>query len=1291
MRQRLTFGAFSLYAGATLLAGGALTFAAPRYLSVVEVNRVFCIHFNNGSICGDSGATDFNGAKWPRGTPNQYIFRSGFQAAGLVGPDGGPWAGDTTGAFFWDPKGTTEHGEGVLPIYSSNDPEHVGIWPEAARVPSTAMFHPALHGDIEASEGDRWWLMWEGNPAFLAGRPHPLGLLAEVRGLAWNRPAANRDILYLVMTMYNITSQDASDYAQVPPALGTILHRQAQEFHDSNNAAFGITLPTGGYTITNLHAAISADAFVAFSPNYASVHVPLKMGYAWDPSFSKVPWWTFDPAIFSPPFFKGSGFVGLTLLDQPDLSVFSITENGGVFSDPQSAAQLYRYLSGTTSVAAGDDPCNLGPPSVTRICVVQNQRPFDERFFLSAPPADLAPGESTTFVVAYVFAAPVGIGSCPGGGVCDVGPGDLSIVKGMGDPAIVAGGVNPVDSLAGFLDATDTDGDGVLSEYEFSFEPRSLYGKAQLAQAFFDNQFVTPTGPDAPDFFLIPGDGKVTVMWRPSPSEATGDPYFDVAKGATWIPPGGTAPVPNPLYDPNFRQFDVEGYRVYRGRVDDPTALSVLAQFDYRGTIIQDFAGQIPRNAEEERGCAPELGVTANCAVAFDPIAPGVTRNAHVDVLLAGVVQQVRLGERILLPNGLVLNQVADTAVFGGGSGFPYLSDTGVPFVYVDETVRNGFRYFYAVSSFDLNSWQSGPSSLESPKAPKAVTPSRRAVNYDDTSADLITGLYGRGVELCTGSEGSNPCTDLPVPSIDPSTGVFTGPMPPADGWGMDLIEFVPELFAGAGSAIARLDSIGLGNSFWGGIQDVYWYTATTSTDRVTISLSHSEENLEAWPFNPSRTWSNSFDAMPIDPGPASRYGGDASYHQQARIWMATPGYYMMSGTGRSSSLAFNDGAPNEALWDGSAWDGPRWFDGGNESFPNPTGGNCQANCDMTVTGNFNNGGALAGVTTVHQPYSYTTMNLTYREFQGAGQGAQRAADMQVYWGANGAVDSVVDLTHNVLIPFKPKAGGTWGFLNWPAQNVSPGSDIDDPTTLSLDDYVCVAPFNTDPTPRIACNAAAAFALAPVAELGPIGMVTSDYTNTSNYYGRTGTGFVLYMAGNFWMFEMSALPTAGTAWTLRDYAGGIYGGKETNPAGTVVIDWGDFGFISAVRPLTAVGAELRITRDVVNRVNQVTKDDLKDVHPVPDPYYLSSGFDETPENRVIKFINLPERAIIRIYSMSGVLVALLEHNSTTFGGEADWNVRNRDGRRVASGVYFYHIESGGARRVGRMTVVNNSR
>ena len=79
----------------------------------------------------------------------------------------------------------------------------------------------------------------------------------------------------------------------------------------------------------------------------------------------------------------------------------------------------------------------------------------------------------------------------------------------------------------------------------------------------------------------------------------------------------------------------------------------------------------------------------------------------------------------------------------------------------------------------------------------------------------------------------------------------------------------------------------------------------------------------------------------------------------------------------------------------------------------------------------------------------------------------------------------------------------------------------------------------------------------------------------------------------------------------------------------------------------------------------------------------------------MKFVGLPDRAIIRIYSASGVLVRLLEHdgadyasNSNSQGSEMDWDLRNRNNQVVASGVYFYHVEAGSARRVGRFTVVN---
>jgi hypothetical protein len=97
---------------------------------------------------------------------------------------------------------------------------------------------------------------------------------------------------------------------------------------------------------------------------------------------------------------------------------------------------------------------------------------------------------------------------------------------------------------------------------------------------------------------------------------------------------------------------------------------------------------------------------------------------------------------------------------------------------------------------------------------------------------------------------------------------------------------------------------------------------------------------------------------------------------------------------------------------------------------------------------------------------------------------------------------------------------------------------------------------------------------------------------------------------------------------------------------------------------------------------------LSRVHTVPDPYYVTNEFESTTDTKILRFVNLPKQAIIRIYSSSGVLVNLIEHNSSTDGGSAAWNIRNRNNQVVASGVYFYHVESGDARKVGRFTVVN---
>jgi hypothetical protein len=98
--------------------------------------------------------------------------------------------------------------------------------------------------------------------------------------------------------------------------------------------------------------------------------------------------------------------------------------------------------------------------------------------------------------------------------------------------------------------------------------------------------------------------------------------------------------------------------------------------------------------------------------------------------------------------------------------------------------------------------------------------------------------------------------------------------------------------------------------------------------------------------------------------------------------------------------------------------------------------------------------------------------------------------------------------------------------------------------------------------------------------------------------------------------------------------------------------------------------------------------DLTRIHTVPDPLYVVGAVGESPR---IRFVNLPERALIRIYTSSGILVTLLTHNDPTAGGEEAWDLTNRGGRHVASGVYFYHVETPDHRtRIGRFTIVQKA-
>jgi hypothetical protein len=1260
-----------------------------RSLGAFTINRVYCGISTSGEVCVDStNSSTIGGGFWPKGTGDQYVFNTGLQLAGIIGGSkpSNPWGGDTTGAFFFNARGDNVHGQEVQPIYNASNPDDVASWPEAGLVPSgdasEDLFYPVLRGRVSASQGDIWFMSWEGDPSTGGGRPHPMGIVSEVRGMGWNYPTGNQDIVYLIYTFYNVTSLNPADYAAIRPSMREILLQKAQQFHAINNAEYGVDLPDDGYTIEQMYAAFGADMDVGSAgDNYSTVELPFALGNTYQKDFGQPNTWTFDPGIFAPPFFPGVGFVGVKYLKSPDgpgaIQLFGNTINGGAFGDARNTTQLFRYLSGNISTAAGDAPCTVGDPKVTHVCYVNRTSAADMRFFQSSTPLTLGPGQFGSIAVAYIFAAPVKVTSFNS---TDLEPGDPRIFS---DPnqLVIPGRVNMVDSLAGFLSYQDKNVDHIAQQDEFTVVPGSLLGKAQVAQQVFDSKFLLAFAPDAPEFFLVPGDNQVTVLWRPSGTETTGDPFFEIASTPMSTPEGGGAPVVNNLYDPNYRQFDVEGYRVYRGRVDAPSSLTLLAQFDYAGTSISDFSGFV--GVAEGTGannelttCAPDIGLFADCVTAYDQaeFVPGVARTVSHDVALVGQVIQVKTGSRAELADGTatILAGGADTAVTGGNAGYPALKDNGVPFVYVDNGVRNNFRYFYAVTAFDVNSYASGPSSIESARITKSVTPRVPPSNLDIT-ADVSQNFYGRGEQL----------TDNVVPKIDPVTGIFSKPFPPADGWKLTLNGLVSSLVKQVGDITFRLDSIDMGSAY-NSVPGVYYVTSRPGTaDEAHLAVSLLMDQTSG-----SDDYSLNFKAFGVDPASAANLGVPSDLSVGGVFTAHLPGVYYMGAYGRGcvNGAGGFDGAS------GCDYNGARWFNGpspqNNETMANPTAAAARSSGDYATIPedlpDYNDAGQLAGVTTIYEARSYWTAQSTYRNVEGIIGHAAGAADYNVYWGDGGAVDSVIDVTNNLAVPFRPDLNYSWGFLN--ASAAAGGNSADARASdLSLFDWGCVSPLKDYGT-ILACPSGTSYNLSSTAEVSPTVLVSGANfaSGTLRAKAASGNGMSMYMPGHIFFFMTDAVPAKGTVWSLRTYTGAISGGR-----GGGVGDEGNYEYSSVqARPFTAVGGELRLNFNIPNVLNAPTLADLDRVHTVPDPYYITNEYEQSTDIKILKFVNLPAAATIRIYSSSGVLVDVIEHNSVDSDGTETWNLQNRNHQVVASGVYFYHIEAGDARRVGRFTVVN---
>jgi len=88
---------------------------------------------------------------------------------------------------------------------------------------------------------------------------------------------------------------------------------------------------------------------------------------------------------------------------------------------------------------------------------------------------------------------------------------------------------------------------------------------------------------------------------------------------------------------------------------------------------------------------------------------------------------------------------------------------------------------------------------------------------------------------------------------------------------------------------------------------------------------------------------------------------------------------------------------------------------------------------------------------------------------------------------------------------------------------------------------------------------------------------------------------------------------------------------------------------------------------------------------VPNPYYAFSEYERNKVDTRIKITNLPQKCTVSIYNTSGKLInQFKKDNDITY---LDWNLTNKVGIPVSSGIYIVYVDIPGVGEVIRKAFI----
>ena len=785
------------------------------------------------------------------------------------------------------------------------------------------------------------------------------------------------------------------------------------------------------------------------------------------------------------------------------------------------------------------------------------------------------------------------------------------------------------------------------------------------AQAVFDAGFIVPTAPPKPDIELIPGEGQVTIIWNADPVESV-NPFSKVARDPfARLADGSEDPAAPPVLDAEGNPLTL-----------DPEQVVFVPSRDQGGTTGFVSAAEAGLSGRTVTNPAFDADFTVQDFQGFN-----VYRSRTGLLGDAELIAQFDLVDA--LASGTFCTSA--TAVFDQDDGefegvvctsqqaLSIGSNTGLTFAVVDRGgpfpnpgsgpgLINGIPVFYTVTSFGVNTGQS-PVDLPVQEAFDVLVPSAAPLLLEAGLAPMVSATpRSDASSFAAGNVGDTELLDGAGNVIEPSgdipigaDSILTGPIPAARDFDLQVELIQPTAIPADFEVRVVIDSAPVSPGFAHG----NGCGADDRADHCVFGLDGPFHEVPGGDGRARQVWfhveDGSGNVLDSPGGPAVGVAMTQfiPFGLPGTVAFTSPPVAILSPIDPSLGTALT------VTFSSSVGD---------------RGGQCSLNeiCVLTTPGG--SGAPPASVADF--------------AFSRGLYGQYRNADIELTWGNQGgalSLSSVRDVSNGVDVEFTDGFGTEgWGFAK--ATGLAPEEAAlaaGLPTTADgkflfpepycgglpadctfygfLTPFTQEAPVWTDlPFDPAVFEKLEPFrgiyAAIPLHQPGAL----AETAALVSVGGQQGTR--LYIAGHWLDVVFNTLPAEGETWLVR------------------------LPNLQANTPRPPVpGQALRAS--ITGGTNELADADLSAIRVVPNPFIAANEITRGNGLQRILFTNLPPQATIRIYTISGNLVRVLEHADGS-GTEA-WDVRTRFDLLVASGNYYFHVTTpDGRTHLGRFAVVN---